>query len=344
MAAPTAQERPQITVFSLGGTIASTADQGGGAMIRLRGEDLIRSVPAIGDYATVEVRNVQQVPSGDLTTDDLLAVIADIRRLQAGKDVGVVVTQGTDTLEETAYLADLLLSGDSPVVFTGAMRNPSLPGADGPGNLLAAVQVAASPAARGLGVLVVMNDQIHAARFVRKRETTSTATFGSPLVGPLGVVIEGRVNIYVRPPGRLLVRLPDRIERARVELLITVFDDDGELLEAANASHVDGLVLASFGGGHVPARVVPTLAAIAKDIPVVLSSRTFGGELLHQTYGYPGSETDLLANGLISARALDPLRARLLLMLALMAGADRQVIDLAFERALTGVGETIIGA
>ena len=344
MAAPTAQERPRVTVFSLGGTIASTPDEGRGAVIRLRGEDLVRSVPAVGDYATVEARDVQRVPSGDLTTDDLLALISEIRTLQAANGDGVVVTQGTDTLEETAYLADLLLPGDSPVVFTGAMRNPSLPGADGPANLLAAIQVAASPAARGLGVLVVMNDEVHAARFVRKRQTTSTATFGSPLVGPLGLIVEGRVNIYVRPPGRVRVRLPDTIKPVRVGLLTSVFDDDGGLLGAAQTGQLDGLVLASFGGGHVPARIVPKLAAIAKEIPVVLSSRTFGGELLRQTYGYAGSETDLLANGLISARALDPLRARLLLMLTLMAGADRQVIDRAFDRALTGVGETIIGA
>ena len=177
---------PAVVIFTLGGTIASVADPGGAAEVRLSGTELLAAVPQVGAAAQVEVRSFRQVPSGDLTLADVVALAGEIRRsIGAGAD-GVVVTQGTDTLEETSYALDLLLDGDAPVVLTGAMRSASLPGADGPANLVAAVRVAASREACGLGVLVVLNDEIHAARFVRKRHTTSTASFGSPLAGCSG--------------------------------------------------------------------------------------------------------------------------------------------------------------
>jgi L-asparaginase len=222
---------------------------------------------------------------------------------------------------------------DAPVVFTGAMRNASLPGSDGPANLLAAIRVAASPQARGLGAVVVLNDEIHASRHVRKCLTSSTATFTSPLIGPLGYVSEDKTRILMRPGGRLHVRVPADPPNVRVGQVSVFFDDDGALIAAVPALGYQGLVLAAFGGGHVPAWTVPILEKVAAQIPVVMASRTGGGEMLTGTYAYPGSETDLIARGLISAAGLSAPHATVLLRLLLMAGVAPDELAWYFERA-----------
>jgi L-asparaginase len=209
----------KVALFTLGGTIASTgpaadtstsATGGAGAGTaegvapRLTGADLLTSVPGL-DRAGAElaVHDFRQVPSSSLTVDDILDLAAAIRdQTRTGGVDGVVVSQGTDTIDETSFLLDLVYDGDAPVVFTGAMRNPTLAGADGPANLLAAVTVAAAPQARGLGCLVVLGDEIHAARFVRKTHTTSVAAFISPPAGPLGFVAEDRAVLLTRPARR----------------------------------------------------------------------------------------------------------------------------------------------
>lgn len=286
---------------------------------------------------------MRTVPSGDLTMSDAVAVAEAVRLALAEGASGAVVTQGTDTLEEVAFILDLLLDVDAPVVVTGAMRNASLPGADGPSNLLSAVRVAADESARGMGTLVVFNDEIHAARFVRKRSTTSTATFGSPLTGPLGVVVEDRVSVFVRPRGRVLIRLPATAPLRRVALIPIGFDDSGDMLDAAATMSCDGVVVAAFGAGHVPRRLVPALRALDHRIPVVIASRTFAGDLLASTYSYPGGEMDLRAAGLMFAGAYDAVHARILLALLLMAGAPRAEIARAFAMGLTHDGTLTFG-
>jgi L-asparaginase len=225
----------------------------------------------------------------------------------------------------------LLLSTDAPVVVTGAMRNPTMAGADGPANILAAIRVAASPCARSLGCLVVVNDQVHAARWVQKAHTGSPAAFVSPDHGPLGHVIEGRVRIPVRIRRSPALGFAPR-RTARVGLATIALGDDGTLIEAL-AEHVDGLVVAAFGAGHVPAAVAPVLGKLAGRIPVVLASRTGAGPVHRVTYGFPGSERDLLARGLISAGCLDPLKARIMLHLLIAAGTDDAGIRKAFAAA-----------
>lgn len=332
MTEPTADAR--VTVFSLGGTIASTNDglagTGGGVTPRLGARELVQAVPQIEEVAQLEAVAFRQTASGDLTLADLVALAREItRRFEDGVS-GVVITQGTDTIEETSFALDLLVSGDRPVVVTGAMRNPTLAGPDGPANLLAAVQVAASPAASGLGTVVVFNDEVHAARFVRKTHTSSPATFRSVTVGPLGWIVEGRPRIAFRMPALAGVPYAVDGEVPAVALLTAVLGDDSRLIGQVAALGYSGLVLEAFGGGHVPAHVVPALAELAARLPVILASRTGGGEMLQHTYGFPGSERDLLARGLIPAGFLDGRKARILLSVLLASGCDLAGVRTAF--------------
>jgi L-asparaginase len=285
---------PRVTVFALGGTIASTGipempgDGAGGVAPRLGAGELVAAVPQLHGIADVETVAFRQVPSGDLTMSDVVALAAEIgRRFESGA-AGAVVTQGTDTIEETAFALDLL-TGGGPVVVTGAMRNPTLAGPDGPANLVAAVQVAVSPGAAELGTLVVLNDEIHAARFVGKTHTSSPSAFRSLTAGPVGWVVEGRPRIVMRLPR--LAGLPAAIsgEIPAVALLTSTLGDDSRLVDAVAALGYAGLVIGAFGGGHVPGHVVAALDRVARRIPVVLASRAPGGEMLQRTYSASSS-------------------------------------------------------
>jgi L-asparaginase len=334
-----------VVVFSLGGTIASTnADGGaGGVTPRLGARDLVEAVPQLQEVAALETVSFRQVASSDLTLQDLIALAAQITDCFEAGAGGAVVTQGTDTIEETSFALDLLVRDHRPVVVTGAMRNPTLAGPDGPANLLAAVQVAAAPEAAGLGTLVVLNDEIHAARFVRKTHTSSPATFHSPTAGRLGWLTEGRPRIAFRAPA--LEGVPSGVneEVAPVALLTSALGHDARLIAQVETLGYAGLVIEAFGGGHVPSRVVPVLADLASRLPVVLASRTGGGELLRGTYSFPGSERDLLSHGLIPAGFLDGPKARILLSLLLTAGADLDRVRTAFAQINASVSAPIVG-
>ncbi|MFC0028216.1 asparaginase [Micromonospora chaiyaphumensis] len=321
-----------VALFTLGGTIAMAGTGAGGVVSRLTGADLTAAVPGLGEIP-LDVRDVEAVPSAALAYRQVLDLVDAAGAAVADGATGVVVTQGTDTLEETAFLADLLWPHPEPLVFTGAMRNPTLAGPDGPANLLAAARVAAAPAARDLGVLVAFNDEVHAARFARKTHSTSTATLASPDAGPLGHVIEGAVRLLTRPPRH--APLPpvdrDRLAATRVALHTVTLDDDPALLDALTPG-LDGLVVAGFGVGHVPPAFAPALGALAARMPVVLASRTGAGPVLRDTYGAVGSETDLRRRGLVCGGLLDPYKAKVLLRLLLAGGADRAAVAEAFTR------------
>jgi L-asparaginase len=327
-----AGSRPRIDYLATGGTIASVpSGSAEGATPTLTADEIAGSVPAIDHVADVRTSQFMQRASTTITFTDLLRLSHEIGLRIAAGSAGVVITQGTDTIEETAFLLDVLCAGDAPIVITGAMRGPSAPGADGPANLLAAVQVAASASARGLGALVVLNEQIHAARFVSKRHTSSPSTFQSPLTGPLGWVSEGRVVIATRPVGRMHVELPPDAVIPPVALVRLALGDDGRILPELAGLGFRGLVIEGFGGGHVTPAMMPLLKRLVTQMPIVLTSRTGSGEILSHTYRYPGSEIELLELGLISAGALDGLKARLLLSVCLAANYSPQHVSDAFQ-------------
>jgi L-asparaginase len=321
--------KPRVAILALGGTIAMArigegeraGRAGRGVVPALDAEALVSSVPALAEVAEITAVSFRQLPGAHLSMQDAVDLAHEATRTLEGGATGVVVTMGTDTIEEMAFALDLLVDRDEPVVVTGAMRNPTLPGADGPANLLASVRVAASPSAAGLGTLVVFNDEIHAARFVRKGHTSSPATFRSPHAGPLGQVIEARVRMALRVPHRRHIGCPPDSKDRQVALLSAVMGDDGRLLELVARTGYEGLVVEAFGGGHVPDTWADKLGELAAEIPVVLASRTGAGEMLRETYGFRGSESDLLARGLLSAGQLDGRKARVLLALLLRGGA-----------------------
>lgn len=329
-----------VLVVTLGGTIAMTSASDGGVRPSLGAHDLLAAVPQLeGVAARVKTLEFRSAPGASLSIDDMSELADTLRTMDAEGTVdGVVVTQGTDTLEETAYLLSLLYGGTAPVIVTGAMRHPQMAGADGPANLLAAVTAAASPQMRGLGVLVVFNDQIFDAARVRKTHATSTGAFTAPGTGPLGTVIESQLRLLAvpahRPPP---ITTPMRVP-AQVGLYVASLGDDGAMLRAMT-EHADGMVIAAFGAGHVPATWVPALEECARRMPVVLASRTSSGSTLTHTYGFPGSEKDLLERGLIGAGHLDPLKARLLLTVLLRTGIN----DTGVRRAFAPLGTTAEG-
>jgi len=326
----------EVVLYTLGGTISMAGSlgdgSGDGVVARLGGADLAADVPGLAEAGVaLRVEDVERVPSADLTFTQLLDLVRSASAAVRAGARGVVVTQGTDTLEESAYLADLVWPHPEPLVFTGAMRNPTLAGPDGPANLLSAVLAAAEPAARGLGVVVAFNDELHAARWVRKTHATSTATFVSPDAGPIGRFEEERVRILAVPPRRAPLPIPSEaaLSGVRVALHTAVLDERGDELDGVGERY-QGLVVAGLGVGHVTSRLVPALEGLAAGMPVVLTSRAGAGPVLRHTYGAPGSEIDLQRRGLINGGLLHPYKARVLLRLLLADGAGREQITAAF--------------
>jgi L-asparaginase len=315
---------PLVALFGLGGTIA-TVPGPNGMLPALTADDLARALGDIRAVARLNVESVRQLPSSDLRFSDIAEVGERVRRAIAEGAHGVVITQGTDTLEETAFLLDLLLDVERPVVVTGAMRSPDLPGADGAANLLGTIRVAAATHTAGLGVLVVMNDEIHAARFVKKLHTSKPSAFGSPNAGPLGWIAEDRVRIALRPV-EPVPTLAWRAEPPAVPLITMGFSFDPASITSLVRDPPAGVVIAALGVGHVPSWTIEPLKALASKVPVVLASRAGSGELFREMYDFAGSEVDLLNQGCVSAGSLDAAKARILLSLLLADGADRRRI------------------
>jgi L-asparaginase len=334
---------PRIHVLALGGTISTRPDASGVMHMGLGADDLVAAVPALAKVADIRAETVSRVGSHSLSFDQIHALAKHIRALGAD---GIVVTQGTDTLEETSFLLDLLLQHDIPVVVTAAMRNPTLTSSDGPGNLLAAVRVAADSwvrtNARALGVVVVMLDEVYAAADVLKVHPTRLNAFASTQTGPLAALVEDRIVPLARPVRGAIEAARARLGAAvngvaaPVALLWMALDEPGGLVEAllGSSDHLGyrGAVVGALGGGHVPERIVDTMKKLAQRIPVVVASRAgAGGAMLRHTYGGPSSEIALREAGLIWGGRLHPLKARVLLETCLRAGMSRETVAEVFD-------------
>jgi L-asparaginase len=333
--------KPRIHILALGGTIATRPDASGAMQMGLGADDLVAAVPLLETVAQVEAETVSRVGSHSLGLDLIHELAAKIRGLKAD---GVVVTQGTDTLEETSFLLDLLLDLETPVIVTAAMRNPSLTSPDGPGNLLAAVRVAADPWVRknasALGVLAVMLDEVYAAADVAKVHPTRLNGFAAPQIGPVAALVEDRVVPMTMPVREAVVAARRRLgtaagKAAPVALFWTALDDGLPLiplmLAASDRVGYRGAVVAAMGGGHVPERAVDNVARLAAAMPTVISPRTGGGPMLRKTYAGPSSEIALREAGLIWGGRLHPLKGRVLLETCLRAGLDRKAIIELFD-------------
>jgi L-asparaginase len=309
--------KQQIHLLTTGGTIAMQASAQGaglGAPPPFR-EMLERALPDI----EVTVLPVLAKPSAGFTFAEI-AGIARTAQDAVGQGAGVVVTHGTDVLEETAFALELLTRSDTPIVVTGAMRLANQPGADGDANLIAACRVAGSSAARGKGVLVVFDDEIHWGPLVRKRHAFRTHAFSSEPFGPLGWVREGEVRFTLAPARRL-----PHLSWGGGAPVIPVLDV-GPAMEASVLERLEGcdaLVLALPGGGHIADSATTILERLAARMPVIFASRTGAGETLTRSYGYAGGEMDLIRRGLIPAAWLDGRKARVALAILLSGGASR---------------------
>ncbi|CAM5185712.1 L-asparaginase OS=Castellaniella defragrans OX=75697 GN=HNR28_000024 PE=3 SV=1 [Castellaniella defragrans] len=308
----------RISLLATGGTI-STKRSEAGAVPALGAETLAAAARRGGKEVMISARNISRLSSRGITPADMWDLAGAVEEeIRNGSD-GVVITHGTDTLEETAYALSLLLQTPVPVVLTGAMRVPGSPGEDGPANLAAAIAVAATPLFSAYGPVVVHQDEIHLARWVTKIHSTRVAAFGSPPAGPVGMVVEGRAVPFFGPLP--LDRLPSPIAPCkRVELLWFAAGSDGLVVDAIR-DRVDGLVIAGAGGGHVaPSLAEALVEAAARGVAVVLASRCASAQVLQETYGGAGGEIHLLASGLVSAGSLSAVKARLRLIFGLSAG------------------------
>jgi L-asparaginase len=324
---------PRVSAASLGGTIAMTSPTADGQGVRpaLSAEQLLEAVPALAEIADLRATTLATLPGASLTFEQVLRALDWARAETTAGAGGAVIIQGTDTIEETAYLLDLYWEESAPLVVTGAMRSPQTPGADGPANLVASVRVACAESSRGRGVLVVLNDEIHSACRVRKMRASGPDAFASPSFGPLGYVDEHRPVYGSASADRRTLRLPKPFVMPSVALLETFLGDDGTILDAVVRSGFHGIVLAGFGVGHVSAAVADAVARANTSVPVVLASRTGAGSTHRSSYGFVGSESDLIARGAISAGWLDARKARVLLACLLAGGANPAEIRTEFS-------------
>ena len=314
-----AADKPRVHLISTGGTIA------GGPAGPLNAANLLDRAPEIAKIADMTFEDFSNIDSSRMTPELQLKLGKRVREILA-KDktlAGVVITHGTDSLEESAFVLDLLVDSDRPVVFAAAQRPPREADSDGPRNLLNAVRVATAPVSRGMGVVVALNGEINGAHDVRKTHSIALDTFRSPGVGPLGY-IDGEAVIFTARPARRVIIAAEAVE-PKVDLLTLVAGSDARLIDAAVASGARGLVIETFGRGNVPEGAMEAVARARKaSIPVVFTTRTRGGRV----------EVDAQAKalGVIGAEDLDGLKARMVLVLTLPITRDPAVLQGYYNR------------
>ena len=329
-----AADLPLIAVVTTGGTIAEKVDPKTGAAIpAISGDDLMESVPGVKNIARLQVFQFCNIDSSQMTPAIMLDLAHKVHDLvNDPKITGVIITHGTDTMEETSYFLDLVLHSDKPVIFVGAQHNASDPAPDGPGNIANAVIQAVSADAVDLGVTVNMNQYICAARDVRKTHTDNLMTFKSMDSGYLGYVDFDRFRLFRRPLRRTHIPIPKKDSQLPVVFLFTMYAGaDGKYIRNAVDDGVDGIVVAGFGLGNVNASVYEAIRyARSKNIPVVISSRCYNGRT-YPVYGGPGGGKTLEQDNVIFSGGHIPSKARILLMLALTTTKDIDQLKSLFQ-------------
>jgi L-asparaginase len=312
---------PNVVILATGGTIAgvaSTGTQAGYTSGAVTIDTMLAAVPGIKDLANVKGEQISNVGSQDMTVDIILMLAKRINVLLARNEVdGIVVTHGTDTMEETAFFLNLVVKSDKPVVMVGSMRPSTAVSADGPLNLFNAVGVAVDPRSKGRGVLVVMNDWIHGAHSLTKTSTTAVQTFMSPLRGLVGIASYGKNDFYSNPLWKHTTGsefdIANVTKLPRVDILYACADMSPDLIDASVANGARGIVIAGVGNGNMNhASLEAAARAAKKGIVVVRSSRVVTG-----TVGRNVEVNDDEMN-LVASDELNPQKSRILLMLALL--------------------------
>ncbi|MFL0247012.1 asparaginase [Candidatus Clostridium stratigraminis] len=323
--------KKKVAVIFNGGTITMKVDSRISAAVpTLTGEEIMAMVTGIEDYAEIESLTFSNLPGPHMSPEIMMDLSRYIQGLLDREDItGVVVTHGTDTLEETAFLLDLTINSPKPVVVTGSMRNGSELGYDGPANLAASICTVISEKSKNRGVLVCLNDELNCASEVTKSNSMSLDTFKSPNFGPIGIV-DSNVVIFYRDSLMKQHIITDSIE-SKVDLIKCAAGMDSSYIEFALSKGVKGLVIEAMGRGNIPPLMVDGVKrAIENGVPVVLVTRCYQGRVL-DSYGYPGGGKTLRKLGVIYGDNMPGQKARIKLMLALSKTEDLNEIKKIFE-------------
>ncbi|TDL34714.1 asparaginase [Jeotgalibacillus sp. S-D1] len=322
--------KKQILLIHTGGTISMAQDQNSGAVSPTGENPMVSQTSAMNDYAKLLVEAPFTLPSPHITPEHMLEIKRLIEKyyLESGID-GVVITHGTDTLEETAYFLDLTVRLSIPIVLTGAMRSSNEIGSDGLYNLISSVRVACCDEAYGKGVLVVLNDEIHTAVNVTKTHASNVSTFQSPQYGPIGIVTKGGVMFHHTPKLDLKYTLTET--NKKVAILKSYAGMDSRLFSSLPELDFDGVVVEALGQGNLPPGTVEGIRhLIQNNIPVVLVSRCFNG-IAQDIYGYEGGGRNLKELGVIFSNGLNGQKARIKLMIGLAQSTDHTYISNMFK-------------
>ena len=325
-------EKKNILIVFTGGTFSMKIDKkkSGGAVPKYSGAELLKKIPEAKKLANISFYDFGKYPGPHVTPDIMMELSKQLKRkLAENKYDGIIITHGTDTLEETAYLIDLTIKTEIPIVFTGSMRNSSEPNWDGPKNLIDSIHVCLNENSKGMGTLVCMHGEVNAASEVTKIFSNEFETFQSLDFGMLGFVQKGRV-VYNRLPRFLEIINTNKIN-TNVDLLTVYAGMDEKFFKHSADSCADGLVIEALGVGNVPPAAFKGIEyVIKKNIPVVLVSRCPAGETDY-IYSYPGAGRHLHNLGVIFTDYLNGQKARIKLMLALSKTTDRKILKKIFE-------------
>lgn len=322
----------KIAVIFNGGTISMKVDENIQAAVpTLTGAEIMAKVTGIERFAKIESHNFSSLPSPHVSVELMLELGKKVRELVEREDIeGVVVTHGTDTLEETSFLVDLVLNTEKPVVFTGAMRSSSELGYDGPANLAASICTAASEEAKGRGVLICFNGELNSAKEVTKANSMALNAFRTPNFGPIGIVDNNKVIFYREVQDDEYIRVENI--NSKVAIVKCCASAESDFIDFAIESGYKGIVLEGLGRGNVPPMMVEGIQrALDKKIPVILTSRCFEGRVFG-SYGYEGGGQQLHNMGVIFGESMPSQKARIKLMLLLSAEKSLQDIKNSFEK------------